>query len=60
MLSSLDLFVNSQIVKSKQVDHTINEKKVLASINFPFLVNLEYSFKVSYFMLNTLSRRSLN
>jgi len=44
--SSLMLF-STQIVKVKQVDHTLNEKKILQAINFPFLVRLDYSFKVS-------------
>jgi protein kinase A len=29
----------------KQVEHTLNEKRILASVSFPFLVNLEFSFK---------------
>ena len=37
-----------QVVKLKQVEHTLNEKKILASIKFPFVVNMEYFFKVSY------------
>lgn len=36
-----------QVVKLKQVEHTLNEKKILAAINFPFVVNLEFHFKVS-------------
>ena len=36
-----------QVVKLKQVEHTLNEKKILASINFPFVVNLEFHFKVN-------------
>jgi hypothetical protein len=33
------------IIKNKQIEHTINEKKILASINFPFITTLYYSFK---------------
>lgn len=36
-----------QVVKLKQVDHTNNEKRILQSIEFPFFVNLAYTFKVS-------------
>jgi protein kinase A len=34
-----------QIVRMKQVEHTLSEKKILSSISFPFIVNLAYSFK---------------
>ena len=33
------------IVKLKQVEHTLAEKRILQAIKFPFLVNLIYSFK---------------
>ncbi|XP_076255095.1 cAMP-dependent protein kinase catalytic subunit 1-like isoform X2 [Rhynchophorus ferrugineus] len=34
-----------RIVKLKQVEHTLYEKKILESAKFPFLISLEYSFK---------------
>lgn len=34
-------------MKLKQVEHTLNEKKILQAIQFPFLVSLDFHFKVT-------------
>ncbi len=42
---AMKMLKKDNIVKMKQVEHTLNEKKILASIDFPFVVKLAFSFK---------------
>lgn len=36
----------AKVVRLKQVEHTLNEKNILAAISFQYIVNLTASFKV--------------
>lgn len=34
-----------KVVKSRQVSHTMSEKRILNAISFPFVVHLEFAMK---------------
>jgi tRNA A-37 threonylcarbamoyl transferase component Bud32 len=42
---AMKMLKKENIVKMKQVEHTLNERKILSSIDFPFIVKLAYAFK---------------
>jgi protein kinase A len=42
---AMKLLEKQKIVKMKQVEHTLNEKRILQCIRHPFVVHLEFSFK---------------
>jgi protein kinase A len=44
-LFAIKIMAKKEIFNLKQVEHTLNEKKILATTSFPFLVSLAFSFK---------------
>uniref|UniRef100_A0A1I8FRR6 Protein kinase domain-containing protein n=1 Tax=Macrostomum lignano TaxID=282301 RepID=A0A1I8FRR6_9PLAT len=59
-LACVDLSTRRDVVKLKQIEHTLNEKRILQAISFPFLVRLDYHFKDNsnlYMVLEFRERR---
>jgi serine/threonine protein kinase len=46
-LYAMKVLSKSHILKRKQIEHTKTERRVLATINHPFIVKLHYAFQVS-------------
>lgn len=51
---AMKIFEKVKIMKAKQLQHTLYEKKMLQSVNFPFIISLEFCMKDNaylYFVL---------
>ena len=42
---AMKIMEKEKLVKSKQIEHTLSEKKILQCLKFPFVVSLEFFFK---------------
>lgn len=42
---AMKILDKAKLVKTKQVGHTLNEKRILECVNFPFIVFMEFFFK---------------
>lgn len=42
---AVKVLCKAKVVRLKQVEHSLNEKRILHAINFPFIVNLLHAFQ---------------
>ena len=52
VLYAMKVLSKPNIIKRKQVEHTRTERRILGTINHPFIVKLHYAFQVRYKLLS--------
>ncbi|KAL1124158.1 hypothetical protein AAG570_001928 [Ranatra chinensis] len=51
---AMKILDKGSIIKAKQLDHTLNEKRILQALNFPFVVYMEFSLKDNSYLYFTM------
>lgn len=51
---AIKVLIKRQVIKSKQIEHTWNEKVILESLNFPFVVQMECFFQDNSYLYFTM------
>lgn len=46
----MKIISKDKVVRSKQIPHALNEKRILKALNFAFVVRLEFSYKDNSFL----------
>lgn len=52
---AVKILEKAKVVKMKQVEHTLMEKKILSAVNHPFMVKMDFAFKDSAYLFMALS-----
>ena len=44
---ALKILKKEEIIRKKQYDHTMAERRILQSVDFPFIVKMDYAFQTA-------------
>ncbi|XP_067009219.2 cAMP-dependent protein kinase catalytic subunit 1-like [Anabrus simplex] len=51
---AMKILDKTEIMKKKQVEHTLNEKRILESVRFPFIIHMKFCFKDNSYIYFTM------